>query len=77
VNAVEGNTFEILLVPTGDLAERRAGERFNIEADQMARYGARSVEAGGLERIFCFPIPKKKGRPGRAALFYSLATEVS
>jgi riboflavin synthase len=50
VNAVEGDTFEVLLIPhtlkvtTWD--ERQAGDKVNIEIDQMARYAARLMEAG-------------------------------
>ena len=49
VNAVEGDEFEILLIPhTLDVTtwgERRDGQRVNIEVDQMARYAARLMEA--------------------------------
>jgi len=51
VNAVEGEAFEVLLIPhtlavtTWD--ERHAGDEVNIEVDQMARYAARLIEAGG------------------------------
>ncbi|HEY1940637.1 MAG TPA: riboflavin synthase [Roseiarcus sp.] len=48
VNAVEGNTFEVLLIPhtlaVTTWGERKAGERINIEVDQMARYAARLIE---------------------------------
>jgi riboflavin synthase len=50
VNAVEGDTFEVLLIPhtlkATTWGERRAGERVNVEVDQMARYAARLIEAG-------------------------------
>jgi riboflavin synthase len=50
VNAVEGDTFEILLIPhtlqVTTWAERKAGDKINIEVDQMARYAARLMEAG-------------------------------
>jgi riboflavin synthase len=50
VNAVDGDTFEVLLVPhtlkVTTWGERRAGDRVNIEVDQMARYAARLMEAG-------------------------------
>ena len=50
VNAVEGDTFEVLLIPHTLLVttwgKRKAGERVNIEVDQMARYAARLLEAG-------------------------------
>jgi riboflavin synthase len=50
VNAVDGDTFEVLLIPhtlkVTTWGERRAGERVNIEVDQMARYAARLMEAG-------------------------------
>jgi riboflavin synthase len=50
VNAVEGDTFEVLLIPhtlkVTTWGERKAGERVNIEVDQMARYAARLMEAG-------------------------------
>jgi riboflavin synthase len=49
VNAVEGDEFEVLLIPhTLDVttwAERRAGDRVNLEVDQMARYAARLIES--------------------------------
>jgi riboflavin synthase len=50
VNAVEGDTFEVLLIPhtlqVTTWGERKAGEKVNIEVDQMARYAARLIEAG-------------------------------
>ena len=49
VNAVEGDTFEVLLIPhtlaVTTWGERKAGDRINIEVDQMARYAARLIEA--------------------------------
>jgi riboflavin synthase len=50
VNAVDGETFEVLLIPhtlkVTTWGERQAGDKVNIEADQMARYAARLMEAG-------------------------------
>lgn len=50
VNAVEGDTFSVLLIPhtlaVTTWGERRAGDRVNLEVDLMARYAARLVEAG-------------------------------
>jgi len=50
VNAVEGDGFEVLLIPhtlkVTTWGERKAGDRVNIEVDQMARYAARLIEAG-------------------------------
>ena len=50
VNAVDGDEFEILLIPhtleVTTWGERKAGDRVNIEVDQMARYAARLMEAG-------------------------------
>jgi riboflavin synthase len=50
VNAIEGDGFEVLLIPhtlaVTTWGERRAGDRVNIEVDQMARYAARLIEAG-------------------------------
>jgi riboflavin synthase len=50
VNAVDCDTFEILLIPhtlkVTTWGERRAGDKVNIEVDQMARYAARLMEAG-------------------------------
>jgi len=50
VNAVDGDTFEVLLIPhtltVTTWGERRAGDKVNIEVDQMARYAARLMEAG-------------------------------
>jgi riboflavin synthase len=55
VNAVEGDEFEVLLIPhtleVTTWGERRAGEKVNIEVDQMARYAARLVEAGQGGRL--------------------------
>ena len=49
VNAVEGHTFEVLLIPhtlkVTTWGERKAGDRVNIEVDQMGRYAARLMEA--------------------------------
>ncbi|MDE3176051.1 MAG: riboflavin synthase [Pseudomonadota bacterium] len=45
VNAVAGDEFETLLIPhtlaVTTWGERRAGDRVNLEVDQMARYAAR------------------------------------
>ena len=45
VNAVEGDEFEVLLIPhtlaVTTWGERRAGHPVNLEVDQMARYAAR------------------------------------
>jgi riboflavin synthase len=50
VNAVDGDSFEVLLIPhtlaVTTWGDRRAGDRVNIEVDQMARYAARLLEAG-------------------------------
>jgi riboflavin synthase len=50
VNAVEGDTFEVLLIPhtlkVTAWGERKTGDTVNIEVDQMARYAARLMEAG-------------------------------
>jgi riboflavin synthase len=50
VNAVDGDTFEALLIPhtlkVTTWGERKAGDKVNIEVDQMARYAARLMEAG-------------------------------
>ena len=50
VNAVDGDTFEVLLIPhtlkVTTWGERQVGDRVNIEVDQMARYAARLMEAG-------------------------------
>ncbi len=49
VNAVEGDEFEVLLIPhtleVTTWAERKAGDRANLEVDPMARYAARLIEA--------------------------------
>jgi riboflavin synthase len=51
VNAVEGETFEVLLIPhtlaVTAWGALHAGDDVNIEVDQMARYAARLIEAGG------------------------------
>jgi riboflavin synthase len=50
VNTVEGDAFEVLLIPhtvtVTTWGERKAGDKVNIEVDQMARYVARLMEAG-------------------------------
>ena len=50
VNAVEGEDFEVLLIPhtlaVTAWAGRKTGDRVNIEVDQMARYAARLIETG-------------------------------
>ena len=50
VNAVEGDAFEVLLIPhtlaVTTWGERKAGDKVNIEVDPMARYAARLMEAG-------------------------------
>jgi riboflavin synthase len=51
VNAVDGDAFEVLLIPhtlaVTTWGERQAGDRVNLEIDQMARYAARLMEARG------------------------------
>ncbi len=51
VNAVEGDAFEVLMIPhtlaVTTWGERRPGDRVNLEVDQMARYAARLIKAGG------------------------------
>jgi riboflavin synthase len=51
VNAVDHDAFEVLLIPhtlaVTTWGDRRAGDRVNLEVDQMARYAARLIEAGG------------------------------
>ena len=48
VNAVEGHTFEILLIPhtlaVTTWGARNAGDLVNIEVDTMARYAQRLIE---------------------------------
>jgi riboflavin synthase len=48
VNAVDGETFEILLIPhtlaVTTWGARKAGDLVNIEVDQMARYARRLIE---------------------------------
>ena len=54
VNAVAGETFEVLLIPhtlaVTTWGARKTGDRANIEVDQMARYAARLIEAAGAAR---------------------------
>ncbi len=49
VNAVEGDTFSVLVIPhtlaVTTWGERRAGDSLNLEVDLMARYAARLAEA--------------------------------
>lgn len=50
VNAVEGDEFEILLIPhtlaVTTWGARETGDGVNIEVDQMARYARRLIESG-------------------------------
>jgi riboflavin synthase len=50
VNAVDGTLFSCLLIPHSlsvtTWGERKAGDRVNLEIDQLARYVARLGEAG-------------------------------
>jgi len=50
VNAVDGDAFEVMLIPhtlkATTWGERKAGDKVNIEVDQMARYAARLMDAG-------------------------------
>jgi riboflavin synthase len=51
VNAVAGDIIEALLIPhtlaVTSWGARKAGDKVNIEVDQMARYAARLLEARG------------------------------
>jgi riboflavin synthase len=48
VNAVEDDAFEVLMIPhtlaVTTWGEKQAGDRVNIEVDEMARYAARLME---------------------------------
>jgi len=50
VNAVEGDSFSVLIIPhtlqVTTLGTLEAGDRVNLEIDQMARYAARLMERG-------------------------------
>jgi riboflavin synthase len=50
VNAVDGDTLEVLLIPhtlkVTTWGGRQPGDKVNIEVDQMARYAARLIGAG-------------------------------
>ena len=52
VNAVEGEDFEVLLIPhtlaVTAWGGRKTGDRVNIEVDQMARYAARLIETASV-----------------------------
>ena len=54
VNAVEGEDFEVLLIPhtlaVTAWGGRKTGDRVNIEVDQMARYAARLIETGAAAK---------------------------
>jgi riboflavin synthase len=54
VNAVEGENFEVLLIPhtlaVTAWGGRKTGDRVNIEVDQMARYAARLIETGAAAK---------------------------
>jgi riboflavin synthase len=49
VNTVEGNAFSVLIIPhtlaVTTIGQAKAGDTFNLEVDQMARYAARLLEA--------------------------------
>ena len=49
VNAVEGDTFSVLIIPhtlaVTTLGALRKGDDVNLEVDTMARYAARLMEA--------------------------------
>ena len=49
VNTVDGDRFSVLLIPhtlaVTTWGERQAGDRVNLEVDQMARYASRLLEA--------------------------------
>lgn len=51
VNGVEGADFDVLLIrhslEVTTWADRKAGDRINLEVDQMARYAARLTEMSG------------------------------
>lgn len=51
VNGVSGNRFDCLLIPhtlaTTTWGKRQVGDRVHIEVDQIARYVARLMQAGG------------------------------
>ena len=68
VNAVEGDTFEVLLIPhtlkVTTWGDRKAGDLVNIEVDQMARYAARLWRRGaGPERLSFDRLPPPSWRP--------------
>jgi len=50
VNAVDAQGFSVGIIPhtwqATTLADRRVGDRFNLEVDLLARYVARLLEAG-------------------------------
>lgn len=50
VNTVEGDSFSVLVIPhtlqVTTLGALKAGDRVNLEVDQMARYAARLMERG-------------------------------
>jgi riboflavin synthase len=54
VNVVDAEGFEVTLVPFTmshtTLGRKRPGESVNLEADVLARYVARALEAGGAPR---------------------------
>ncbi|TAN06078.1 MAG: riboflavin synthase [Rhodanobacteraceae bacterium] len=53
VNAVDGRRFDVNLIPhtveVTTFAERRVGDRVNLEADILARYVERLAQAGGAQ----------------------------
>ena len=55
VNAVEGDAFEVLLIPhtlaVTTWGALKAGDKVNIEVDQMARYAARLIEAAARRSV--------------------------
>lgn len=66
VNGVDGAGFDVMLVPftlgATTLATKRAGARVNLEADVLARYVARALEA-------------REGAPRGDAALYALLDE--
>jgi riboflavin synthase len=61
VNAVKGSRFAILLIPhtlaVTTWGATTAGDRVNLEIDQMARYAARHAEVTGWRRLAAKPGP--------------------
>ena len=65
VNAVKGSHFHIMLIPhtlaVTTLGALESGRELNLEVDLVARYVARFLEAGAVERAVPSALPAERG----------------